>query len=82
MSIVKRVILLIVIGLCLQFGWYGPAQSAPEEPVKFKELNLHTFFILCCNFSVYCWVRFSFVFDTHLFVFLGEVQGYDSIFDK
>ena len=35
----KRVILLIVIGLCLQFGWYGPAQSAPEEPVKFKELN-------------------------------------------
>ena len=38
-SMIKRVILLIIIGLCLQLGWYGPAQSAPEEPVKVKELN-------------------------------------------
>jgi len=39
MSIVKRAILLIVIGLCLQLGWYSPAQSAPAELVKVKELN-------------------------------------------
>jgi len=37
MVIMRRVILLIVIGLCLQLGWYSPAQSAP---VKVKELNL------------------------------------------
>jgi len=36
MSIMKRVIMLIAIGLCLQLGWYSPAQSAP---VKVKELN-------------------------------------------
>lgn len=36
MSVMKRVILLIIIGLCLQLGWYSPAQSAP---VKVKELN-------------------------------------------
>jgi pimeloyl-ACP methyl ester carboxylesterase len=35
----KKVILLIVIGLCLQLGWYSPAQAAPEELVKVKELN-------------------------------------------
>jgi len=35
----KRVILLIIIGLCLQLGWYSPVQSAAEEPVKVKELN-------------------------------------------
>lgn len=34
----RRVILLIIIGLCLQLGWYSPAQAAPE-PVKVKELN-------------------------------------------
>jgi pimeloyl-ACP methyl ester carboxylesterase len=39
MSIIKRVILLIVIGLCLQFGWYSPARSAPEAPVRVKEFN-------------------------------------------
>jgi len=39
MSIMKRVILVIIIGLCLQLGWYSPAQSAPEEAVKAKELN-------------------------------------------
>jgi len=33
---VKRVILLLVIGLCLQLGWYSPAQSAG---VVVKELN-------------------------------------------
>jgi len=33
---VKRVILLLAIGLCLQFGWYHPAQSAG---VVVKELN-------------------------------------------
>lgn len=32
----KRVILLIAIGLCLQLVWYSPAQSAP---IKVKELN-------------------------------------------
>jgi pimeloyl-ACP methyl ester carboxylesterase len=36
MSVMKRVILLVIIGLCLQLGWYSPAQSAP---VKVKELN-------------------------------------------
>jgi pimeloyl-ACP methyl ester carboxylesterase len=36
MSMMKRVILLLAIGLCLQLGWYGPAQAAP---VKVKELN-------------------------------------------
>jgi pimeloyl-ACP methyl ester carboxylesterase len=36
MSIMRRVILLIVIGLCLQLGWYSPAQAAP---VMVKELN-------------------------------------------
>jgi surfactin synthase thioesterase subunit len=35
----KRVILLVIIGLCLQLGWYSPAQSAAEEPVRVKELN-------------------------------------------
>jgi len=35
----KRVILLVIIGLCLQLGWYSPAQSAPAEPVKVKDLN-------------------------------------------
>jgi pimeloyl-ACP methyl ester carboxylesterase len=32
----RRVILLIIIGLCLQLGWYSPVQSAP---VRVKELN-------------------------------------------
>jgi len=36
MGILKRVMLLIAIGLCLQLGWYSPAQSAP---IKVKELN-------------------------------------------
>jgi len=36
MGIVKRMILLIVIGLCLQLGWYSPAQAVP---MKVKELN-------------------------------------------
>ena len=35
----KKAILLIVIGLCLQLGWYSPAQSAPEAPVRVKELS-------------------------------------------
>ena len=35
----RRIILLIAIGLCLQLGWYSPAQSAPEVPVRVKELN-------------------------------------------
>lgn len=32
----KKVILLLAIGLCLQLGWYSPAQAAP---VMVKELN-------------------------------------------
>jgi len=36
MGIVKRLLLLIAIGLCLQLGWYSPALAAP---VKVKELN-------------------------------------------
>ncbi len=35
----KRAILLIIIGLCLQIVLCLPAQSAPEGPVKVKELN-------------------------------------------
>jgi pimeloyl-ACP methyl ester carboxylesterase len=36
MSILKRLILLLVIGLCLQLGWYSPAQAALAGV---KELN-------------------------------------------
>jgi pimeloyl-ACP methyl ester carboxylesterase len=36
MGILRRIILLTVIGLCLQLGWYSPAQAAP---VMVKELN-------------------------------------------
>jgi pimeloyl-ACP methyl ester carboxylesterase len=39
MGIMRRVVLMIAIGLCLQLGWYSPAQSAPEEPAMVKELN-------------------------------------------
>ena len=35
----KRLAVLITIGLCLQLGFCAPAQSAPEEPVQVKELN-------------------------------------------
>jgi pimeloyl-ACP methyl ester carboxylesterase len=35
----KRLALLITIGLCLQLGLCSPAQSAPEEPVQVKDLN-------------------------------------------
>jgi pimeloyl-ACP methyl ester carboxylesterase len=35
----RRLALLITIGLCLSLGLYSPAQSAPEEPVQVKELN-------------------------------------------
>jgi pimeloyl-ACP methyl ester carboxylesterase len=35
----KRLVLLITVGLCLALGLYSPAQSAPEEPVQVKELN-------------------------------------------
>ena len=35
----KRLVLLITIGLCLSLGLCSPAQSAPEEPVQLKELN-------------------------------------------
>jgi len=35
----KRLALLIIIGLCLQLGFGISAQSAPEEPVQVKELN-------------------------------------------
>jgi pimeloyl-ACP methyl ester carboxylesterase len=36
MGILKRVILLIAIGLCLQLGWYSPVQAGA---VRVKELN-------------------------------------------
>jgi pimeloyl-ACP methyl ester carboxylesterase len=36
---VKRLALLIVIGLFVQLGFYSPAQAAPEEPVQVKEIN-------------------------------------------
>jgi pimeloyl-ACP methyl ester carboxylesterase len=36
MSIIKKVMLLLAIGLCLQLGWYSPALA---EPTKVKELN-------------------------------------------
>ncbi len=35
----KRLILLITIGLCLLLGFGSPLNSAPEEPVRVKELN-------------------------------------------
>jgi len=35
----KRLALLIIIGLCLQLGFGSPVNSAPEEPVQVKELN-------------------------------------------
>jgi pimeloyl-ACP methyl ester carboxylesterase len=35
----KRLILLITIGLCLYFGFGSPVNSAPEEPLHIKELN-------------------------------------------
>lgn len=35
----KRLVLLITIGLCLQLGFCSPAQAAPEDPVQVKELN-------------------------------------------
>jgi pimeloyl-ACP methyl ester carboxylesterase len=35
----KRLILLIVIGLCLPLSFYSPVQSAPGELVQVKELN-------------------------------------------
>jgi pimeloyl-ACP methyl ester carboxylesterase len=38
-SIIKRLALLIAIGLFVQLGFFSPAQSAPEEPALVKELN-------------------------------------------
>ncbi len=38
-AIMKRLTLVIVIGLVFQLGIYSPAQSATEEPVQVKELN-------------------------------------------
>lgn len=38
-GIMKRLALLIAIVLFVQFGFYSPAQAAPEEPVQVKELN-------------------------------------------
>lgn len=35
----KRLVLLITIGLCVQLGFYGPVQAVSEEPVQVKELN-------------------------------------------
>ncbi len=35
----KRLVLLITIGLCLQLGFGSPVSSAPEEPLQVKELN-------------------------------------------
>ncbi len=35
----KRLVLLIIIGLCLQLGFSNPVSSAPEEPLQVKELN-------------------------------------------
>ncbi len=35
----KRLALLITVGLCLQLGFCSSAQSAPENPVQVKELN-------------------------------------------
>ena len=35
----KRLAVLIIIGLCLQLGFGIPAQSAPANPVQVKELN-------------------------------------------
>jgi len=35
----KRLVLLITIGLCLHLGFGSPVSSAPEEPVRVKELN-------------------------------------------
>jgi pimeloyl-ACP methyl ester carboxylesterase len=37
----KRVILLIIIGLCLQLGWYSPAQAAPVKAKEFNFVFLH-----------------------------------------
>ena len=38
-SSMKRLILLIAIGMCVQAGFCSPAQAAPEDPVRVKELN-------------------------------------------
>jgi pimeloyl-ACP methyl ester carboxylesterase len=35
----KRLVLLITIGLCLQLGFCSSVQSAPEDAVQVKELN-------------------------------------------
>jgi pimeloyl-ACP methyl ester carboxylesterase len=35
----KRLALLIAIGLFFQMGFFSPAQAAPEEPAEVKELN-------------------------------------------
>jgi len=35
----RRLPLLIVIGLCIQLAFSSPVQSAPEHPVQVKELN-------------------------------------------
>ena len=51
----KRLALLITIGLCLQLGFCSPAQSAPEKPAQVKELNfvfLHGVGGTCCNMQL------------------------------
>ena len=51
----KRLAVIITIGLCLQLGFCAPAQSAPEDPVQVKELNfvfLHGAGGNSCNFQL------------------------------
>ena len=51
----KRLALLITIGLCLQLGFCASAQSAPGEPVQVKELNfvfIHGVGGTCCNMQL------------------------------
>jgi len=37
--IMKRLLLLIAIGLCVQIAFSGSVQSAPQDPIQVKELN-------------------------------------------
>jgi pimeloyl-ACP methyl ester carboxylesterase len=38
-SIMKRLALLVAVGLFVQLGFFSPVQAAPEEPAWAKELN-------------------------------------------
>jgi pimeloyl-ACP methyl ester carboxylesterase len=41
MSAVKRIVLLVIVGLCLQLGGYSPAQAAPVKAKEFNFVFLH-----------------------------------------